>query len=318
MSTHSPDNDLHDFMRKLGRDMQEEYERITKRSAEDAGTAGDEGEENWARLLRDWLPPAYRVVTKGRIMFADGRASPQVDVIVLRPWYPIALENTKTYLSAGVAAAFECKLTLRSGDITEAVGKAATIRSLEPDRQGTTPYKELHSAIVYGLLAHSHEWKKEKSTPVENVERTLREKSKGECDHPRKALNLVCVADAASWYSQAWFRDERLLPTPQFPDGGQVPSFWFRSEATLAFMRELEGETPVGAFLTNLLRCLSWQDETLRGMYRYFQAAGLTRRSAAQDHQAWPLEQVLSVGTYRRLPSKPQAGQWNEWSMMGC
>jgi hypothetical protein len=35
--------------------MAEEYDRIQKRATEDPGTAGDQGEENWATLLRNWL-----------------------------------------------------------------------------------------------------------------------------------------------------------------------------------------------------------------------------------------------------------------------
>ena len=60
-------NDLHDFMVSATHEMQSEYERIQKSSKEDPGTAGDQGEENWAALFRDWLPPNYHIVTKGRM-----------------------------------------------------------------------------------------------------------------------------------------------------------------------------------------------------------------------------------------------------------
>ena len=59
-------------------EMASEYERIRTRATEDPGTAGDEGEENWAQLLRGWLPPSYEVRTKGRILAHDGSASRQV------------------------------------------------------------------------------------------------------------------------------------------------------------------------------------------------------------------------------------------------
>ena len=75
--------------------MAAEYARITARSREDPGTAGDEGEENWAELLRDWLPSTYHVKTKGRILSEVGLSSPQVDVLVLSPAYPPALLNRK-------------------------------------------------------------------------------------------------------------------------------------------------------------------------------------------------------------------------------
>ncbi len=46
-------HDLFDFMFQISRDMASEYERIQKRATEDPGTTGDQGEENWATLLRD-------------------------------------------------------------------------------------------------------------------------------------------------------------------------------------------------------------------------------------------------------------------------
>jgi hypothetical protein len=84
-------HELLDFLKQSSDAIQAEYERIARRSAEDPGTAGDEGEENWKSLLADWLPPYYQVVTKGRVLFWNGKASPQMDVIVLAPEYPKGL-----------------------------------------------------------------------------------------------------------------------------------------------------------------------------------------------------------------------------------
>ena len=107
-------HDLHDFMSQISNEMSAEYDRIQKRASEDPGTAGDQGEENWAELLRDWLPRNYEVVTKGRIISQDGKTSPQIDVLVLNGAYPRKLLGKKLYLAAGVAAAFECKTTLKA------------------------------------------------------------------------------------------------------------------------------------------------------------------------------------------------------------
>ena len=74
-------HDLEDFMKQVTSEMESEYLRIRSRALEDPGTAGDQGEENWAELLREWLPPTYKVVTRGRILSSDGRTSPQVDVL---------------------------------------------------------------------------------------------------------------------------------------------------------------------------------------------------------------------------------------------
>jgi hypothetical protein len=92
-----------------------------------------------------------------------------VDVLVLSPPYPKHLRDKKIYLAGGVEAAFECKITLKAEHITTATKNASTIRGLLPERTGT-PYKELHSPIIYGLLAHSHSWKGSNSTPIERIE----------------------------------------------------------------------------------------------------------------------------------------------------
>ena len=130
-------HELEEFMVQVTSEMEAEYLRIQSRALEDPGTAGDQGEENWAELLRDWLPPTYKIVTKGRILSPDGRASPQVDVLVLKDVYPDKLLNKKLYLSAGVAAAFECKTTLEAEHIEKATKTSIDIKDLYADRTGT-------------------------------------------------------------------------------------------------------------------------------------------------------------------------------------
>jgi tetratricopeptide (TPR) repeat protein len=77
-------HDLYDFIRQISAEMCAEYNRIQMRATEDPGTAGDQGEENWAELLREWLPRSFEVVTKGRIISQEGETSPQIDVLVLK------------------------------------------------------------------------------------------------------------------------------------------------------------------------------------------------------------------------------------------
>src|ERR1017187_10028086 len=140
------EHDIHDFIRKAQGDLQAEDVRIQKRAAEDPGTAGDQGEENWAALFRQWLPDYFQVITKGRILADSGYPSPQVDVLILLPSYPPILRNTKLYLSGGVAAAFECKTTLTAAHVRKAVATSAALMAALPKREGS-PYKELHAGI---------------------------------------------------------------------------------------------------------------------------------------------------------------------------
>lgn len=172
------------------------YLRIRARSKEDPGTAGDQAEEDWAEILRDWLPATYRIVTKGRILFADGSSSPQVDVLVLTPSYPRGLGNEKYVFAGGVVAAFECKLTLRSSDIKRAFLTASAIKRKAPVRLGTL-YDELNRPPIFGLLSHSHDL----SQGDRDWDRLYKaiQKCAEECpEHPRELLDVVCVADTAT------------------------------------------------------------------------------------------------------------------------
>ncbi|HDT2319072.1 TPA: hypothetical protein RFX09_003253 [Klebsiella aerogenes] len=81
-------HELIHFFKDLSNNLSSEYDRISSRAKEDPGTAGDEGEESWKCLLQNWLPENYRVVTKGRLLSSSGEASPQVDIIILKPSYP--------------------------------------------------------------------------------------------------------------------------------------------------------------------------------------------------------------------------------------
>ena len=112
---------LHDirlFMSQMTHEISSEYARLQARAGEDPGTAGSQGEETWAQLLRRWVPSGYHVVTGGRVIDTDGNTSPQVDVLILHPSYPPGLLEIKHYLASAVIAAFECKLTLTRAHIT--------------------------------------------------------------------------------------------------------------------------------------------------------------------------------------------------------
>ena len=128
---------LSEFMQQLSAEMDAEYKHIQKWVTLDPGTAGDQIEENWAEILRGWLPSTYKVVTKGKIIGQNGSMSPQVDVLVLKSIYPERLLNKKLYLAAGVAAAFECKTTLRREHIKKAMKTCVKIKDLYPVREGT-------------------------------------------------------------------------------------------------------------------------------------------------------------------------------------
>ncbi|WP_316397741.1 DUF6602 domain-containing protein, partial [Bradyrhizobium sp. 33ap4] len=98
-------HDFFNLMSAVKESLNSAYLRIRARSKDDPGTAGDQAEEDWAEILRDWLPATYRIVTKGRILFADGSSSPQVDILVLTPSYPRGLGPIDIHCIQIIAAA---------------------------------------------------------------------------------------------------------------------------------------------------------------------------------------------------------------------
>ena len=318
-------HDLHEFMRQLSDKMAENYRFIQRRASEDPGTAGDQGEENWAELLRGWLPRTYEVVTKGRIISQDGRTSPQIDVLVLKSIYPKQLidENQKMHLAAGVAAAFECKTTLEAAHIDEAVETCVKIKNLYPVREGT-PYKELHAPIVYGLLAHSHSWKRPNSTPEANIEKKLLESDYLHVTHPRQGLDLLCVADLAAWVlCKMTLIGPQLAPNlppnsrvPALsrygPDGAAVSSYVGH---TLSHDNQAEHFTPIGVLISDLSRRLAREDPALRDLADYYRIISGVGGGYFRD---WP----ISIYSDRVRP-RVEAGHllngpglaWDEWNV---
>ncbi|MGO4433280.1 DUF6602 domain-containing protein [Paenarthrobacter sp. RAF9] len=58
----------------------------------------------------------------------DGRASRQVDILVLKPSCPARLINKRMYLVTGVSSAFGCKTTSKKVHLAAAVDSAKTLR----------------------------------------------------------------------------------------------------------------------------------------------------------------------------------------------
>lgn len=269
------EHDLHDFIISAQRTIADEYRRIQKRATEDPGTAGDQGEENWATLLRQWLPSYFHVVTKGRILTANAYASPQIDVLVLKPSYPQILLDKKLYLAGGVAAAFECKTTITAQHVKAAVKTAARIRENLPLREGS-PYLELNSTILYGLLAHSHSWNRGKSTPIENVSSLLISEDLASIKHPRQSLDYLCIADLATWsISKVTY----VSPNQPFyekiadiygPDGAAATAYVCCATGT---KRQADFFSPIGPFLSKLFSDLAWSFKDMRGIEEYFRMA---------------------------------------------
>ncbi len=312
-----PRHALHDFMAQVTAEMGSEYERIFARSIEDPATAGDEGEENWASLFREWLPPGYHVQTKGRLLGHDGRASPQIDLVVLKPSYPRKLLEKKMWLAGGVAAAFECKTTLTAKHVRDSIDRCAAFKSLYQPRTGT-PRRELTSPLIYGILSHSHSWKGAASKPIENVEAALSLEVK--VDAPKELIDIICVADLASWarvytakYDASWLLVEQAIGLRR-----ALGSDWAVTTSMICAPESQGGVfTPIGAFLSDLTRRLAWQDASVRDIADYYRLANLDGEGQG-GMRFWP-PRVYSD----EMRARVSAGQlsngamWDEWAIVG-
>ncbi len=299
--------------------MSAEYLRIYRRASEDPGTAGDEGEENWAAFLREWLPPNYQVFTKGRLISAKGELSPQVDVLVLKPFYPKKLTEKRVWLADGVAAAFECKTTLNAKHVASAYTRSQEFKRLSTKRKGS-PREELTSPLIYGVLAHSHSWKRDKSRPIENVSNALYEAATNG-DHPTWEPDLICVSDLAFWarhytscYDSNWQPESNrdIFKRIFGADVGPLTGYICSSSDTDGQKAEYR---PIGSLIATLTRLLAWDDPSLRTIADYYRFAGLWGNGAGNT-RPWPISSYSDEVKSQILRRRFSNGiLWDDWSI---
>ena len=295
------EHDLFNFFRNANDEIEREYKRICKRSVENPGTAGDQGEENWAQILKMWLPPYFQVVTKGRILGDNGETSPQIDVLVLSPEYPRQLVNCKEYLAGGVVAAFECKLTLKRNHIKDLMQTSKIITGLALKEYGT-PRKDLKRKTFYGLLAHSHVWQGEKSRPKMNIRNAIKKYDYEIIKHPIEMPELICVSNLGTWSSI------KVIVPPQenYKNLSVISSYGEDSDDD----KTLDLYTPVGSMIFSLLEYLSWEYTGLRNLVSYMKKLNLEGVKDGNLRQ-WSAD-VLSRKTINTLDYTKIIGDWDE------
>jgi hypothetical protein len=280
-------NGSHDLIQLIQQSTAEiaaEYVRIRTRAKEDPGTAGDQGEENWADILRKWLPTTFHVVTKGRIIFSNGETSDQVDVLVLSPSYPKGLLNKKVYLAAGVLAAFECKNTLRLQHIREAVRASAKLGRLSRSDRSVKQH------IVYGLLAHSRNIASKRHPPQEVISAALTAADRAELDDPRDCLDFICVADLGTWTLM------RMPVAPGNPSSLAAVATSYMAQVAMQVQGRPDldpriNPAPLGRFLTSLLRRFGAVDPVIASIASYFYDVGLFGTGSGAVRQ-WELTEA--------------------------
>lgn len=304
-------SDLMDFMKAASLEMENEYVRIMKRATEDPGTAGDQGEENWASLLRNWLPHNFHIVTKGRVLSHNGIASPQVDIIVLRPEYPKQLLDKKLFLAGGILAIFECKTTLKANHIEKFFKNSVLIKNSIRKKKGT-PYNELNCGIIYGLLAHSHSWKGKNSKPLDLIQNKIIIEDHLKVNHPINMPDLIGVADLALWSSSKM----------TYMNLGRMPNLKNISPNTNlnpcmktsygCYSGNNDKNNPIGGIITTILNKIAWEYPALQSLAEYFNASRM-KGTGKGILRNWDTD-VYSEKTLKKLETQGTTGkQWSDW-----
>jgi hypothetical protein len=286
-----PNNDLLSFITAASNQMDEEYFRIQRRVREDPGTAGDQGEENWATLLRNWLPPTFQIVTKGRILNSKGFASPQIDIIVLKPEYPRGLLDKKVYLEGGVLAVFECKLTLKSIDIAKFFKNSVIIKKMQSPIFPQSIYNETHTRIYYGLLSHSHNWAKS-AKMLKTISSKIHENDLRLITHPIQMPDIICIADTGCWVAS-----KSLVPQIDLSKKPYKNSSIF----TYYLCEQLEENKnkPIGTALRNILHRLSKEHDGLRSLAEYFNRT--IQKTGGGTIRYWDIAKIFSEKSQSEL-----------------
>lgn len=308
------------WFRSVEREIKEDYERLHQETLSDPQRAGHGGEGTWARVLEQWLPSSYKVVTRKYIVPEVGNESFETDIVVLRPSYPERLHSREEILAGGVAAAFSVKLTLDAGGIRDGVERAVAIRRGLQARLGS-PRDEMTAPFPVGLLAHSHAWKAPASSPAENIDKHLLTLDEELVKHPRESLDYLCIADLGLWLtirvpymmlqvpgfnSPIAGMDRLIQGMSNIPQKEQLAE-WLNSQSgiavsSIAHTLPTETFTTIGSFIAYLLARMSHTDPTLQSL-----AVGLRAMGAVGTSQgtvrAWNLDSVFSELVRRQLPN---------------
>ena len=279
-------HDLFSQMTRLSQNMLHDYQNIQNRLAKTKNTevAGDLAENTWGKMLSDILPEHYKVFKNGTIIGRDGRTSPEIDILVVKGEHPPHLLEQKMFLEAGVAAAFECKLTLRSSDIKKFLEVCKDVKSLSPDRFGT-PYKELQTPLICGLLAFSHPWKKKSHQPEKCIVQEFDAyKSIDELRwHPRDFIDLIVVANLNAWAV------EKLIFYSALGAVKYKPTVSVGYNGILYDRETAEIQTyPILGFIVSLIHMLAREDISLRDLAEYYRSA----LSDPPDSSSFPSERL--------------------------
>lgn len=295
----------HDWLAQTSEEMSRDYERLhaaVASSPENIQQTGHGAESTWVRFFKEWLPPQYEIGTRKYIVAEHDAPEFETDLVIFQPAYPQVLRQREQVLAAGVAAAFSVKLTLHRSDLEEAQRAAAALGQGSERRLGS-PRGEMQRPFPFGVLAHSHGWKRPASTPVENIGTALWELDLAHADHPTKSIDFVCVADLCTW--------RRTYVSRMDPHAGfdfLSPKQHKQGYASTGMVDSV-GKTsplPVAVLISALYERLSVGDKSLKPLADGLRLTGTSGEGSGRQ-RIWELDDIYNTellarfrdGTYR-------------------
>ena len=137
---------------------------------------GNNTEDKWERVLRDFLPQRYGVATSHIIIDSDGHKSEQIDIVVYdRQFAPsfLKLETAEVIPVESVYAVFEVKQALNLDKLRAAAAKAESVRRLvrHPGGFRTVQGEAAHALedIIGGILCSRADWSPAFGRPFETA-----------------------------------------------------------------------------------------------------------------------------------------------------
>lgn len=192
--------DLHEVFAQRQNELSARYDRV--RTIQHPTGAGDEGEQAWEGVLRDFLPNRYSLGRGRFVVDSKGSVSEQQDIVVYDGQFSptfLKLENISYIPVESVYAVIEVKPALSKATVKAAVQKASSVRSLTviPGEFGTIgggTGRHDPKGILAGLVCHTSDWRPPfGSTFHETVE---------SMDSPAQ-LDFGCVVEAGAFSRKA-------------------------------------------------------------------------------------------------------------------
>ena len=154
-----------------------------------------------------------------------------------------------------------------------------------------------------------------------NIDRHLYEADQRSAGHPSEVIDLVCVADLATWATSksalmVWSDDE-VLPAEVWTTHMHHVNPDVEPES--GWVAPPQPFQPLGKMLSYILTRLAWEDPALRPLAEYFDLTMVGGAGGEGRARQWPLEVYSGYTRSQLVPDtwksriSAASGQWDEW-----